>query len=204
MRIRIIVLLASLLGTTAARAAETPAPSPTVDAEVQRHATLGQRFLERGDGQRAVGEFRRAYELRADARFLFDIAEAYERVGLDDQARFFYDRYLHAAPDALDREEVEERLAAIDKRTASGTKPPNRVPPAAPAAPSAPTPALSFGHDVVVVPVAEPPPPRPLWKRWWVWASVGALVAGAAGGVYALERGQTAAPATALGDKTFY
>src|SRR5437762_2605308 len=137
MRIRTLALLASLLAATAARAAETPASpaaasAAALDAEVQRHATLGQRLLERGEGQRAVGEFRRAYELRADARFLFDIAEAYERIGLDDQARFFYDRYLRAAPDALDREEVEERLAAIDKRAAAGTKPPSAPPPAVP------------------------------------------------------------------------
>jgi tetratricopeptide (TPR) repeat protein len=202
-RLRTIVLVASLGGATTAHAAEAPpaakaAPdvSAGVDAEAQRHATLGQRFLERGEGQRAVGEFRRAYELRADARFLFDIAESYERIGLDDQARFFYDRYLRAAPDALDRDEVEERLGAIDKRTA-GAKPP--VPSALPA-PAPP----SFAHDVVVLPVADTPPPRPLWKRWWPWASLGALVAGTAVAIYALDRALTPAPATSLGDKTFY
>jgi tetratricopeptide (TPR) repeat protein len=200
-RLRTIVLVASLGGAPAAHAAETapeakaaPGVSTGVDAEAQRHATLGQRLLERGEGQRAVGEFRRAYELRADARFLFDIAEAYERVGLDDQARFFYDRYLRAAPDALDRDEVQERLDALDKHGADA-KPP------LPAALPAPAPA-SFAHDVVVVPVADAP--RPLWRRWWAWASLGALVAGTAVAIYALDRAQTAAPTTSLGDKTFY
>jgi tetratricopeptide (TPR) repeat protein len=200
-RLRTVVLVASLGGAPAAFAAETPpaakaAPdvSTGVDAEAQRHATLGQRLLDRGEGQRAVGEFRRAYELRADARFLFDIAEAYERIGLDDQARFFYDRYLRAAPDALDRDEVQERLDALDKR-ATGAKPP--LPAALPAAPPP-----SFAHDVVVVPVADAPPPP--WRRWWAWASLGALVAGTAVAIYVLDRAPTPAPATSLGDKTFY
>ncbi len=204
-RLRTIVLVASLWGASSA-AAETPPEAkatpdvaPGIDAEAQRHATLGQRLLERGEGQRAVGEFRRAYELRADARFLFDIAEAYERIGLDDQARFFYGRYLRAAPDALDRDEVQERLDALDKRTSGTTS-------AKPAlVPTAPEPApASFAHDVVVIPVADAPEPRPLWRRWWTWASLGALVAGTAVAIYALDRTQTPAPATSLGDKTFY
>jgi hypothetical protein len=200
-RLRTVVLVASLGGASAVHAAETspeakaaPEVSTGVDAEAQRHATLGQRLLERGEGQRAVGEFRRAYELRAEARFLFDIAEAYERIGLDDQAHFFYDRYLRAAPDALDRDEVQERLDALDKRDAR-TKPP------LPAALPAPA-AASFARDVVVVPVADAP--RPLWQRWWAWASLGALVAGTAVAIYALDRAQPPAPATSLGDKTFY
>ncbi|MDB4981809.1 MAG: hypothetical protein JWM82_2561 [Myxococcales bacterium] len=207
LRLRTIVLVASLWGPRAG--AETPpeakaAPDVSIgiDAEAQRHALLGQRLLERGEGQRAVGEFRRAYELRADARFLFDIAEAYERIGLDDQARFFYDRYLRAAPDALDRDEVQERLDALAKRTA-GAKP-SLVPAA-----SAPAPG-SFAHDVVVIPVApvapvaDAPESPPLWRRWWPWASLGALVAGTAIAIYAIDRAQTPAPATSLGDKTFY
>jgi tetratricopeptide (TPR) repeat protein len=200
-RLRTIVLVASLGGAPDALAAEAPpeaksAPvvSTSVEDEAQRHATLGQRLLERGEGQRAVGEFRRAYELRADARFLFDIAEAYERIGLDDQARFFYDRYLRAAPDALDRDEVQERLDVLDK-PAAGARPP--LPPALPV----PAPA-SFAHDVVIVPVGDAP--RPLWQRWWAWASLGALVAGTVVAIYALDRAQTSAPATSLGDKTFY
>ena len=68
---------------------------------------------------------------------------------------------------------------------------------------AAPAPA-SFGRDVVVIPVPDAPPAQPLWKRWWPWAALGALVVGTAVAVYALDRAVTPAPATSLGDKTFY
>ncbi len=167
-----------------------PAP-PATDLEAERHATLGQRFLERGDGQRAVEEFRRAYEVKADPRYLYDIATAYDHAGLDAQARFYYERYLEAVPDAPDREDVEEHLATL------GRQPP----------PPAPAPAASlpsFAHDLVVVPVADTPPPRPLWKRWWAWAAFGAVVVGSAVAIFALGHGGGNSPSTALGDKTFY
>jgi tetratricopeptide (TPR) repeat protein len=200
-----VVVGVAALSPAAARATEpdaplppdapftTPAP-PAVDAAVERHATLGQRLLSRGEAQGAIAEFRRAYELRADARFLADIAEGYRQLGLRDQAIFFYERYLAAAPDAPDREDIEENIATL-RRPAT---------PPVPAAPS-PSPALvaTSGRDVVVIPV-EPAAPRPLWRRWWAWAALGALVAGGLVTTFALTREGTDVPATALGDKKFY
>ena len=175
--------------TTAADSAppDSPATPPRpVDAEVDRHAALGQQLLEHGRTQDAIAEFRRAYELRADPRFLFDIAEGYRRLGLVDQARFFYDRYLAAAPDAPDRDEVEAALAALGR-----PKPP----------PAAPPPSLA--RDVVIVPVAPESAP-PLWRRWWAWTAFGALVAAGIATVLLTHHDDTAVPATALGDKRFY
>jgi tetratricopeptide (TPR) repeat protein len=173
--------------TTAGGPAEGP-PSPAaraLDAEVDRLATRGQRLLDRGQTQEAIASFRRAYELRADAGFLYDIAECYRQLGSTEQALHFYRRYLSVAPDAADREEVEAQIAALEKKKAA-------VPPAI---------APSFANDVVVVPVE---PPRPLWKRWWLWAALGAAVAGGTALALTLGRGGTDVPPTALGDKTFY
>jgi tetratricopeptide (TPR) repeat protein len=162
-------------------AAEAPRPT---DAEVDRHAAVGQRLLERGRTQDAIAEFRRAYELRADPRFLYDIAGAYRQLGARDQARFFYERYLAAAPDAPDREEVEAALAALGGR---------------------PAPRPSFARDVVIVPVTPAPEaPRPLWRRWWVWTAFGALVAAGIATALLTQQADTQVPATALGDKRFY
>ena len=165
------------------------APPHPVDVEVDRHAALGQRLLERGSTQEAIAEFRRAYELRADPRFLYDIAGGYRQLGLRDQARFFYERYLAAAPDAPDREEVEAALAALG-----------------PAPPPAPAPRPSLAHDVVIVtvPVAAAPESPPLWRRWWVWTAFGAVVAAGVISVLLTRQNDTQVPATALGDMRFF
>lgn len=191
--------LALTAGARSARA-ETPAgetaPARSVDAEVERQATRGQRLLDRGQTQEAIAAFRRAYELRADARFLYDIAECYRQLGSVQQAIHFYQRYLSVAPDAADRDEVEAQIEALERQQPALGKPP--------AAPPAP----NLANDVVIIPVssADAPSPehRPLWKRWWVWAAAGALVAGGAALALTLGRDETQVPATALGDKTFY
>jgi tetratricopeptide (TPR) repeat protein len=163
------------------------APPRPVDVEVDRHAALGQRLLERGSTQEAIAEFRRAYELRADPRFLYDIAGGYRQLGLRDQARFFYERYLAAAPDAPDRDEVEASLAALGPTPAS---------------------APSLARDVVIVPVASPVAAAverpPLWRRWWVWTAFGAVVAAGVLSVLLTRQSDTPVPATALGDKRFF
>jgi tetratricopeptide (TPR) repeat protein len=188
--------LALAAGAPPARAAEPQplendaSPARSLDAEVDRHATRGQRLLDRGQTQEAIAEFRRAYELRADARFLYDIAECYRQLGLVDQALHFYQRYLSVAPDAADRDEVEAHIAALEKQR------------------SAKALAPSLANDVRLIPVspdaAQPSEHRPIWKRWWAWAALGALVVGGAALALTLGRDETDVPATALGDKTFY
>ena len=177
-----MVVLAVAVARAPARAAE-PAPpvAPPVDAEVQRHAVLGQRLLERGQTQEAIAEFRNAYELRADARFLYEIGDGYRRLGLRDQALFYFEHYLSAAPDASDREDVEEQIAALR---------------------AAPAPGLA--HDVVAVPVVGPESERPPWRRWWSWVALGIVIAGGVATAIVLGRYQPRVPATALGDKKFY
>jgi tetratricopeptide (TPR) repeat protein len=163
---------------------EAPAAAPRpLDAEVDRHAALGQRLLERGRTQDAIAEFRRAYELRADPRFLTDIADGYRRLGLVDQARFFYERYLAAAPDAPDRDDVEAALAALGR-------------------PAEPHPTLA--HDVVIVPVTPAAESAPLWRRWWVWTAFATLAAAGVATVLLTRHDDTAVPATSLGDRRFF
>jgi tetratricopeptide (TPR) repeat protein len=183
-----MVVLAVAVAGGPAQAADPPAAppvAPPIDAEVQRHAVLGQRLLERGQTQEAIVEFRNAYELRADARFLYEIGDGYRRLGLRDQALFYFAHYLSAAPDAPDREDVEEQIAAL--RAAPGP---------------------SLAHDVVVVPVVAPvvapEAERPAWRRWWSWAALGVVIAGGVATAIVLGRDQTKVPATALGDKKFY
>ena len=197
--VRAFALCVALGAGPWAGAAEPGAIPHAVDDEVERHVTLGLRHLERGRYQDAIAEFRRAYELRDDPRFLYDIAEAYRQLGIVDRALFFYDRYLAALPDAPDRDEVEAKMVELEQaRTGSIPRVPTLVP--------------RLDHDVVVVPVPLQSLPgratehrRPIWRRWWFWTAIGAAVAAGAIGIAAAASGPgPSIPATELGDKRFY
>ena len=89
---------------------------------MQASRALGHRLVRLGRYEEAVAAFRRAYELKADARLLYDIAECYREVGAVDQALFYYERYLAGWPDAFDRDEVEKKVAALEAAGRAGAR----------------------------------------------------------------------------------
>jgi tetratricopeptide (TPR) repeat protein len=184
--LRLLTLGLALVTGGPARAEPPAAAPPTataaVDGEVAEHVAQGRRLYLLGHYQEAIGEYRRAYELRADPQFLLDTAEAYRQLGATEQALFYYDRYLAAAPNAPNREIVEDRVTELELL---------RAPPAAGARLGAPSPAK--------------PSPRPIWKRWWVWTAVGvALGAGITAAALASRSTSPSVPVTDLGDRKFY
>ncbi|HVT08719.1 MAG TPA: tetratricopeptide repeat protein [Polyangia bacterium] len=166
-------------------AESAPAPgtnTQATDTEVAEHVAQGRRLYLLGRYQEAIAEYRRAYELRADPQFLMDTAEAYRQLGATERALFYYERYLAAAPNAPDREIVEDRITELELVKAP---PPVQAPPAGP-------PALAAK-------------PRPVWKRWWLWTAVGVAVgAGITAAALSSRSSGPAVPATDLGDRKFY
>jgi tetratricopeptide (TPR) repeat protein len=203
-------VLAVLVGAVPARAAEpapaaaappaapapadaaSPVPATPQEAEMQSHRALGHRLYRLGRYEEAVAEFRRAYEVKADARLLFDIAQCYRELGAVNQALFYYDRYLAGSPDAFDRAEVEERILELEAMRGSPTPRTAVVPKRRPIMISEPAPTK--------------PQPRPrLWQRWWFWTVVGAAGVLAAGGAVWLNSGSDSSlPMTDLGNKRFF
>lgn len=163
-----------------------PAPAANTqatDTEVAEHVAQGRRLYLLGRYQEAIAEYRRAYELRADPQFLMDTAEAYRQLGATERALFYYERYLAAAPNAPDREIVEDRITELE--LVKG--------PAPAQAPSAGGPAVIAAK------------PRPIWKRWWVWTAVGVAVgAGITAAVLSSRSSGPTVPATDLGNGKFY
>jgi tetratricopeptide (TPR) repeat protein len=180
--------IAAALTPAAARAAgsESSAPTPAdpgavsdSDARVAAAAALGERLFRLGRYDEAVGEYRRAYELRADPRLLYHIAECYRELGAKDQSLFYYERYLAAAPDAPERDEVLDKITEIEGPRALASRP-----------------------RLVMVPdeVAPPPP----WRRWWFWTGVVVVVAAGVTAVVLSAHTDTAVPASDLGNKRFF
>jgi len=175
-------------GPPAAPVAPPPAPAATAaaratDIEAAEHAAQGRRLYLLGRVQEAIAEYRRAYELRADPQFLFDTAEAYRELGATQQALFYYNRYLAAAPGAPNRDLVEDRVAEMEmlRRPAPATA---LAPPAAGTAKNK---------------------PAPLWRRWWLWTAVGvALGAGITAAALTSRSSSPPVPESDLGTHKFF
>ncbi len=200
-------------------AALPAATAPTVAAVIDTPNETARRYQERGltyfnlgQFEDAVAEFRLAYEAKAEPVFLFNIGEAYWQLDANDQALFFYRRYLSTSPRAANRALVEERIKGIEKLATDGTRAPGVVSPDA-ALPAAPVPASL---------TAMPPPARTaptgvggagreadtssqerfLLRQWWFWAGVGAVVVSGVVTflVVTSSRDERAPPKSALGN----
>jgi len=177
----------------AAPPVEGPAPAPgTPEAEMQEHRAAGHRLYRLGRYEEAVAAFRRAYEVKADARLLFDIAESYREMGAVDQALFYYDRYLAGWPDAFDRADVDAKVAELEARR-GGTTPRTAVSP-------------RRRHPLMIVepPQNKPRAPSHVWQRWWFWTAVGVVVLGGVGVAVATSGSGQSVPPSELGNKRFF
>jgi tetratricopeptide (TPR) repeat protein len=118
------------------------------------HYKAGEQYYVRGLYSQAIAEFKEAYRLSKAAALLFNMSQAYERMGDLPNARDALQRYMDSG-DAEPGEmgALREKLATLDRRIAEG---------AAAATPDDPEP-----------PPADDAPRRP-FKTWkWVTGSVG-------------------------------
>jgi hypothetical protein len=134
----------ALLVTTLLLAAPGKTPSP----EEQRLFDEGMRAFQAGNPREAERAWRAGYDAGQDPAFLVRIGEAEEKAGAPAEAAESYRRYLHAAPDAADRAEIEQRLARLG---AAGVP----APPPAPAGDDVPG---AFGDGAAPATGAPSPP----------------------------------------------
>jgi tetratricopeptide (TPR) repeat protein len=169
----------------------------------ESHYDKGMKAYTLGHFQEAIEEFEKAFELRSEPIFLYNIAQSHRQSNSPQRAIFFYRRYLEADPNVKNRAEIEKRIKDMETQlnaqkehpgatmtTAPGpaqpttpvpTPAPQPVPVAAQPAPAAP---------VAMVPVAQPSESahqgRGLRIAGIVTASVG-VAAGVTGIVFALH-----------------
>jgi tetratricopeptide (TPR) repeat protein len=181
--IRVSPPLRCLLALAVALVALPAAAAPAEDvARARQHFAAGRTHYDLKEYEPALAEFKDAYRWVQDPVFLFNIAQCHWKLGREREAIDFYRNYLRRAPNATNRPEVERRVQELEAALArrppasqpSPLPPPQPAP--VPAAPAAPPPAL-----VVEAPVSPPVDQvRPqLWRRWWFWAGVAVLAAGA-------------------------
>lgn len=115
----------SLLGLTALFLAALAVPvllsgpsvavAQTAEARTRARAayTEGQRLFDAGDFAGALAKFEEAYSIVNNPVVLLGVASAQERLGRGPEARATLERYLRERPDAPDRADVEQRIAAL-------------------------------------------------------------------------------------------
>jgi tetratricopeptide (TPR) repeat protein len=119
----------------------------------ETHYNQGMKQYTLGHFPEAIDEFEKAYDLKPEPIFLYNIAQSHRQNKNPERAAFFYRRYLEADPKAKNRAEVEKRIKDMEKLLAeerARAAAPAIAPP--PVAPPAPVP-------VVVTPLAPVPPP---------------------------------------------
>jgi tetratricopeptide (TPR) repeat protein len=108
----------------------------------------------------AIEEFEKAYDLRTEPIFLYNIAQSHRQNNNLQRAIFFYRRYLEAEPGAKNRPDIEKRIRDMEAQL-SEEKEHAGAPMVTSSVPVAPPPA----SPPVVAPTPQPERPAPLPKE---------------------------------------
>jgi len=122
------------------------------EAEGRRHARKANQLADVNKCKAAIPEYTKAIRLLKDPTLLFNRAECYRRTGEAGKAIADYRKFLVQLPAAPNRGQVENQIAALEK------KPARAVIAVMPAAPAASPPVARVATPK---PAAEPPPPPP-------------------------------------------
>ncbi|MFH0899345.1 MAG: tetratricopeptide repeat protein [Pseudomonadota bacterium] len=112
------VLALLLAGLLAAHSRQAAAEEDTLHA-ARVHFQAGEQYYVRGRYEEAIREFKEAHRLSSKPALLYNIAEAYERLGDLEQARDFLEQYLASGSAAADEAEaIREKIKVLEERIA--------------------------------------------------------------------------------------
>lgn len=122
-----------------------------------------------------------AYDLRADPRLLFNIARVLHKRGLMADAAAHYESFLNSSLD--DPVQKAKARAYLDEARTSLASAASQKPtlPSIDQAPRQGTESALAGVAAATRPSDAGTPAQPLYKKWWLWTTVGLVAAGAIG-----------------------
>jgi hypothetical protein len=157
-RVLLLLTLCAACVLVWARVARAAELTPAQKLEMKQLYEKATRAYDVGKYNEAIEDYQKAYEIGGDPPMLYNIAQAYRLNDQPAEAVRFYRRYLQRAPNARNREDVERKIADLEKTieerrkaAAAATPPPLPTPPVVPATPPSPPPAPAVG----------PPAPAP-------------------------------------------
>jgi tetratricopeptide (TPR) repeat protein len=110
-----VVVVAALASGERAASAETRSEKASADQRARELFISGDRAYAEARYEEALADFQKAYDLSGRPQLLFNLANAYERLGRYGDAADALDQYL-ASGKAKDKETVQARLANLRKR----------------------------------------------------------------------------------------
>lgn len=149
-----------------------------------------------GDFANAADEYQQAYRLKPDAALLYNAAQSYRLAGNNDKALILYKNYVMLYPNQPNvdqvRSQIEKLKQAVAAQEQAKSNPPTSTVPVQPTPSPAPAPApapqtapqpqpqlqVQAAPDALT---ASAERPRPLTKKPWFWATIGASVLVVAG-----------------------
>jgi len=198
-----VAALVALASATAPAAPATRKAAKISSPAEQAAAAQAREYFERGEAffklekyKEALEQYEQGYLAKADASFLYNIAQCHRLMGDKPAALRFYKRFLNEATRVPNRPVVEQHIKELEASLA------NEAPMPAPAPeplPSAPQPALAAPAlvDSRAPGPASPDPHdgQPIYKKWWFWTIVGAVAIGGGVGAYLATRSSSSCEA---------
>jgi PEGA domain len=85
-------------------------------ARAKEAFSSGQRLYKGGKFAEAMGRFEEAYRLKPHPSILFNIGKCWEQLGEVARALRSFKDYLHAEPDAKDKQQVSDAIANLERK----------------------------------------------------------------------------------------
>jgi tetratricopeptide (TPR) repeat protein len=138
-------------------------------AEAKRLYLSGTKHFDLGEYQQALEDFKSAYRVRDEPVLLYNIAQCERLLGHNEEAMRSYKAYLRRSPTAPNRDEVEAKITALEQAVSARDRARN-IPPIPPLTPP---PESTNAQLTAAAPVKK----TPVYKKWWLWTTVGGAVA---------------------------
>lgn len=96
--------------------AQESTPSSDAKAIALKAFQRGTAHYQQQEYDKAIAEFESGYQAVPQGVFLYNIAQSHRLAGRADYALTYYRQYLQLSPEAKNRPEIEERIAALEKQ----------------------------------------------------------------------------------------
>ena len=166
------------------------AQSPADVEKAKKYYASGSKHFDLAEYDQALADFKEGYRLKDDPVFLYNIAQCYRLLNKPSEAIQFYKSYLRRQPEAPNRAQVEEKITQLQETVAAQEKS-RTQPPQDTLKPEGgdkiPDPAdVEDGNEDGADTTATATGPvdtggsgkKPIYKKWWFWAGVGAVAVG--------------------------